>query len=307
MRTAGAISGALTYLAVGGVLLLAFLLVEAWVEQPMFELKLFRIPTFVGGSIAAFAMNGSLFAMFLFLAIYFQEVLQYSSLETGVRLLAASLSMLVASLVAGRVSARIPARFLIGGGLLVVGVALLLMGGIDENSGWEHFLPGLILGGIGAGLVNPPLASTAVGVVDFSRSGMASGVNGTFRQLGVSTGVAVLGSTFAVIISDRLRDGLAGIPGVGDRSDQLAALVRGGEIDKAAALVPEAQRQTLERLAVDGYVDGLNALLTISAGLALVGGLLSLVLIRAADFQTAQQPKAPTPDAASPAAVAVES
>ncbi|MEV6163366.1 MFS transporter [Streptomyces sp. NPDC052052] len=300
-------SGAVTYLVVGGVLLLAFLVVEARVEQPMFELKLFRIPTFVGGSVAAFAMNGSLFAMFLFLAIYFQEVLQYTSLETGVRLLAASLSMLVASLVAGRVSAKIPARFLIGGGLLLVGVALLLMGGIDENSGWEHFLPGLILGGIGAGLVNPPLASTAVGVVDFSRSGMASGVNGTFRQLGVSSGVAVLGSTFAVIISDRLRDGLAGIPGVGERSDQLAALVRGGETDKAVALVPEAQQQTVERLAVDGYVDGLNTLLTISAGLALVGGLLSLVLIRAADFQAAQQPKAPAPEATGPAAVAAES
>jgi len=299
--------GAVTYLVGGGGLLLAFLVVEARVEQPMLELKLFRIPTFLGGSIAAFAMNGSLFAMFLFLAIYFQEVLQYSSLETGVRLLAASLSMLVASLVAGRLSARIPARFLIGGGLLLVGVALLLMGGVDENSGWEHFLPGLVLGGIGAGLVNPPLASTAVGVVDFSRSGMASGASGTFRQLGVSTGVAVLGSTFAVIISDRLHDGLAGIPGVGNRSDQLAALVRGGELDRAATLVPEAQRQTVRRLAVDGYVDGLNTLLTISAGLALVGGLLALVLIRAADFQAAQQPKAPAPADAVRSEVVVES
>ncbi|MFD6323176.1 DHA2 family efflux MFS transporter permease subunit [Streptomyces sp. NPDC058442] len=300
-------SGAVTFLAVGGVLLLAFLVVEARVEQPMFELRLFRIPTFVGGSVAAFAMNGSLFAMFLFLAIYFQEVLQYSSLETGVRLLAASLSMLVASLVAGRLSSRIQPRYLIGVGLLMVGAALLLMGGVDEGTGWEHFIPGLVLGGLGAGLVNPPLASTAVGVVDFSRSGMASGVNGTFRQLGVSAGVAVLGSTFAVIISDRLRDGLAGVPGVGDRADRLAALVRGGEIEQAVGLVPEAQRETVRQLAVDGYVDGLNTLLTISASLALAGGVLSLLLIRAADFQAAQQPKAPAPDTASPSAVPAES
>ncbi|MFE9848601.1 MFS transporter [Streptomyces sp. NPDC005576] len=298
-------SRALTFLIVGGVLLAAFLVVEARVEQPMFELRLFRIPTFVGGSVAAFAMNGSLFAMFLFLAIYFQEVLQYSSLETGVRLLASSLAMLLASLVAGRISARVQPRFLIGAGLLLVGAALLLMGGVDARSGWEHFLPGLVLGGLGAGLVNPPLASTAVGVVDLSRSGMASGVSGTFRQLGVSAGVAVLGSTFAVVIGDRLRDGLAGVPGVGDRTDRLVALVRGGEIDRAAALVPEAQRGTVERLAVEGYVDGLNTLLHLSAGLALAGGLASLLLIRAADFQGAQQPK--TPDAAaSPAAVTAE-
>ncbi|WEH39160.1 MFS transporter [Streptomyces sp. AM 2-1-1] len=299
-------SRAVTFLIVGGVLLLAFLVVESRVEQPMFDLKLFRIPTFVGGSVAAFVMNGSLFAMFLFLAIFFQEVLQYSSLETGVRLLAASLSMLVASLIAGRVSAKIPARVLIGVGLLLVGVALLLMGRIDENTGWEHFIPGLVLGGIGAGLVNPPLASTAVGVVDFSRSGMAAGVSGTFRQLGVSTGVAVLGSTFAVIISDRLRDGLAGVPEAVGQTDRLAALVRGGEIEQAAALVPAAQRETVERLAVDGYIDGLNTLLNISACLALVGGVLSLLLIRAKDFQAAQAPKAPAPDTAAPSAVAAE-
>ena len=292
---------ALTWLIGGGVLLLAFLVVESRTEQPMFDLGLFRIPTFVGGSLAAFAMNGSLFAMFLFLAIYFQEVLQYSSLQTGLRLLAASLSMLVASLVAGQISSRVQPRFLIGGGLILVGAALLLMSGIEAGNSWTHFLPGLVLGGIGAGLVNPALASTAVGVVDFSRSGMASGINSTFRQLGVSAGVAVLGSTFATIISDRLREGLGDVSDI----DRVAALVRGGDIGQAAALVPEAQQQSVERLAVEGYVDGLNALLTISAGLALVGGVLSLVLIRASDFAAAQKPKAPAADTDSSAAGAV--
>lgn len=200
--------------------------------------------------------------------------------------------MLLASLLAGRLGARVPPRFLIGGGLLLVGAGLLLMGGVGARSGWEHFLPGLVLGGFGAGLVNPPLASTAVGVVDFSRSGMASGISGTFRQLGVSAGVAVLGSTFAVVIGNRVRDGLAGVPGVGDRTDRIVSLVRGGDIDRAAALVPEARRGTVERLAVTGYVDGLNTLLAFSAGLALVGGVVSLLLIRAADFQGARQPQA---------------
>ncbi|MGW0423382.1 MFS transporter [Streptomyces sp. NPDC003015] len=300
-------SGAVTGLAVGGALLLAFLVVEARSEQPMFDLKLFRIPTFVGGAIAAFAMNGSLFAMFLFLAIYFQEALEYSSLETGLRLLTASLSMLVASLVAGRLSSKIQPRYLIGVGLLLVGAALLLMGGVTESTGWEHFIPGLVLGGIGAGLVNPPLASTAVGVVDFSRSGMASGVNGTFRQLGVSAGVAVLGSTFAVIIGDRFRSGLGDVPELAGRSDQLAALTRGGEVDQAVQLTPEQYQDKVEHLATTGFVDGLNTLLTISASLALVGGVLSLLLIRPADFQAAQAPKAPAQDAPGQSPVAAES
>ncbi|MGV9788542.1 MFS transporter [Streptomyces sp. NPDC003435] len=298
---------AVTGLAVGAVLLLAFLLVEARSDHPMFDLRLFRIPTFVGGSIAAFAMNGSLFAMFLFLAIYFQEALGYSSLETGLRLLAASLSMLAASLLAGRLSAKVQPRFLIGGGLLLVGAALLLMSGITESSGWEHFLPGLVLGGIGAGLVNPPLASTAVGVVDFSRSGMASGVSGTFRQLGVSAGVAVLGSTFAGVISERFRDGLRGVPELAGRSDQLAALVRGGETGRAVGLVPGQYGEKVREIATTGFVDGLNTLLAVSAGLALLGGVLALVLIRPADFQAAQQPKPEANDAPGQSPVAAES
>ncbi|MES4890683.1 MFS transporter [Streptomyces sp. NPDC096012] len=300
-------SRAVTGLAVGGVLLVAFLVVEGRSAEPMFDLRLLRIPTFVGGSIAAFAMNGSLFAMFLFLAIYFQEALDYSSLETGLRLLTASLSMLVASLIAGRLSAKIQPRYMIGGGLLLVGAALLLMSGINESTGWEHFIPGLVLGGIGAGLVNPPLASTAVGVVDFSRSGMASGVNGTFRQLGVSAGVAVLGSTFASVIGDRFREGLHGVPELAGRSDQLAALTRGGETAQAVHLVPGQYAEKVQHIAATGFVDGLNTLLAISAGLALLGGVLSMALIRPADFQAAQQPKPAATDAPGQSPVAAES
>ena len=85
-------------------------------------------------------------------------------------------------------------RFLIGPGLLLVGVGLLLMRGLDASSTWTHLIPGMIVGGLAVGLVNPPLASTAVGVVEPQRAGMASGINSTFRQVGIATGIALLGS-----------------------------------------------------------------------------------------------------------------
>ncbi|HEY0280205.1 MAG TPA: MFS transporter, partial [Solirubrobacterales bacterium] len=71
---------------VAAVLLVSFPFVERAVKQPMFDFALFRKPTFVGGSIAAFAMNGSLFAMLLYFTLYLQEVLDYSALQTGLRL-----------------------------------------------------------------------------------------------------------------------------------------------------------------------------------------------------------------------------
>jgi hypothetical protein len=73
----------------------------------------------------------------------------------------------------------------------------VLMRGVDAASAWTHFLPGMIVAGIGAGLVNVPLAATAIGVVEPARAGMASGINTTFRQVGTATGVAALGSIFA--------------------------------------------------------------------------------------------------------------
>ena len=97
----------------------------------------------------------------------------------------------------GRLSVKVPVRALIGPGLALIGVGLLLMRGLNASSSWTHLIPGLIVGGIGVGLVNPPLASTAVGVVEPRRAGMASGINSTFRQVGIATGIALLGTLFA--------------------------------------------------------------------------------------------------------------
>src|SRR6202012_5534352 len=103
---------------------------------------------------------------------------------------------LVAATVAGRLSTHMPVRWLIGPGLILVGVGLILMSGLDGGSAWTHLIPGFLGAGVGSGMVNPPLASTAVGVVAPQRSGMASGVNTTFRQIGIAVGIAVYGSIF---------------------------------------------------------------------------------------------------------------
>lgn len=184
-------------LVTAAVLLVVFIVVELRVPEPMFDLSLLRVPTFVGGSVAAFAMNGSLYAALLYFVVYLQDGLGYDALGTGLRLLVMSGCSMVASVVSGRLAERVPTRWLIGPGLVLVGVGLLLMTGIRDDSTWVHLIPGLVVAGIGGGLVNPPLASTAVGVVDVHRSGMASGVNSTFRQVGIAVGIAVYGSIFS--------------------------------------------------------------------------------------------------------------
>jgi EmrB/QacA subfamily drug resistance transporter len=181
-------------LVAAAVLLVAFVVVELTRRAPMFDVRLFRTPAFTGAQIVAFTLSGAFFSQFLYLAVYLQNVLHLSPIETGVRFLPLSLLAFLVAPIAGRMSAHMPPRFLFGAGMALVGVALLLMHGLSATSSWTTLLAGFVVGGIGVGLVSAPLASVAVSVVPPRQAGMAAGVNNTFRQVGIATGIAGLGA-----------------------------------------------------------------------------------------------------------------
>jgi EmrB/QacA subfamily drug resistance transporter len=278
----------LACLAAGCLLLAGFVVAEARSEHPMFDLGLLRIPTFAGGSIAAFTMNGSLFAMLLYLVLYLQDALGYSALQTGVRLLIVSAGQFVAATVSGRLSERVPVRWLIGPGLVLVGIGLVLMSGLNGTSTWTHLIPGFVVAGVGAGMVNPPLASTAIGVVEPQRAGMASGVNTTFRQVGIAVATAALGTIFTSALQRSLRHGLATVPAVAGRASTIAGQIQQGNFRAMIASVPPGQRARVEAAAHAAFASGLNDLLLVTAAVALVGGVASLALIRSRDFAPAR-------------------
>src|SRR5581483_6865070 len=193
-------------LVAAAVLLPVFVGVQLREEKPILDVHLFRKPGFSGAQLVAFAISSAMFSQFLYLTLYLQNYLHLSPLQAGLRFLPLSLLSFVAAPIAGRLSSRIPVRILLGVGMALVGVALLLMHGISRSSHWTTLLPGFLVGGIGVGLVNAPLAATAVGVVEPRRAGMASGINNTFRQVGIATGIAGLG-----VIYQRHRDMIAGL------------------------------------------------------------------------------------------------
>ena len=108
--------------------------------------------------------------------------------------------------ISGNLTERVPMRLLLGVGLGLVALGLLLMSGIDEHSRWTDLLPGFLLAGAGVGLTNPAIASTAVGVVDPRRSGMAAGINNTFRQVGIATGIAGLGAILQSVVTGNVAE-----------------------------------------------------------------------------------------------------
>jgi hypothetical protein len=274
-----------TSFIVSGVLLVAFVVSQLVQSEPMFDLGLLRKPTFVGGLVAAVGVSASVFSLLTYLVIYVQNVLGYSAIGAGVRFLFLSGMSFVSAIVAGRLTSHLPTKWLIAPGFIVASVGLFLIRGITVDSEWTHLIPGLVVAGLGIGLINVPLASTAVGVVRPERAGMASGVNSTFRQVGIATGIAALGSIFSHQVASGIRDGLAGTPAAG-RSDQVAAAVTNGQVAAVLEAAPADVRGEIAKVATSSFVDALNHITTIAAVIALVAGLLCFVLIRARDFET---------------------
>src|ERR1700742_1051421 len=272
--------GGVICVAISGVALGGFIVAERRVASPMFDLSLLRVPTFAGSSIAAFAMNGSLYAVLLWLVIYLQDVLGFSAEDAGLRLAVISGAQLVTATIAGRLSERIPARWLIGPGLVLVGLGLIVMAGLTGRSDWTELIPGFIVSGLGAGMVNPPLASTAIGVVPPQKAGMASGVNSTFRQIGIAASIAALGSIF----NAALQHNLASVPAVASSAPRIATVIRQGQVGRLLASLPPARRGVVAEAIRGAFAAGLNDLLFVTAGLAFAGAVSALLLIRSRDF-----------------------
>src|SRR5215204_2403794 len=186
------------------VLMLAFVAIQLRSDHPMLELSLFRKPAFVGVSLVAFALHAGMFAMFLYITIYLQDVLGMSPLEAGIRFLPITLLSFFVAPVAGKLLNRLPARVFFAAGLGLVGIGLLLMRGVSVGSEWTTLLAGFLIAGAGIGMINPAIGSTAIGVVGPAKAGMASGINNTFRQVGTATGIAALGAIFQAGIASRL-------------------------------------------------------------------------------------------------------
>ncbi len=174
----------------------AFVLVELRSQQPMLPLSFFSSPPFTGTAIVSFAQSIAIYPLLLFLAIYLQDGLGYGPTEAGLRLLPMTVTIFIVAPFAGRLTSRATIRLPLASGLLLLAVSLMLIYGIDSRDEWTRLLPGMLVGGVSIGLISPSLAAAMVSVLPVEKSGLASGINNTGRQLGIAIGIAGLGAIF---------------------------------------------------------------------------------------------------------------
>jgi EmrB/QacA subfamily drug resistance transporter len=183
---AGSFAGAVALLA-------AFLTVEARIEQPMLPLRLFRDGAFSGAQVAAFGISASLFAMWLYMTLYLQQILGLSAIEAGLVYFPGTIVNFVVAGAMAPVGQKVAPRTLLALGLALIGAGLALLTLLGADSAWWLFLPGLLVAMVGTGILNPIVSQVALSSVAPEQSGLAAGVNDMFRQAGIAVGVAGLG------------------------------------------------------------------------------------------------------------------
>jgi EmrB/QacA subfamily drug resistance transporter len=272
--------------AASAALLLSFIIVERRVREPMLPLGLFKLPSFTGVQLAAFAISGSAFALFLYMSLYLQSYLGYTPFQAGLRYLPITLGSFVVAPLAGALLSRVPARVLLSTGLAMVGGGLLLMSGVNAGSEWTTLLGGFLVLGAGAGLLNPVIGDVALSVVSKERSGMAAGINDTFRQVGVSVGVAVWGAVFVARGADKVSALAAGTSAAsGAHPRQLVEAASSGDLGQAVANVPPQAHHLVFNAAREGFLAGFNDVLTLGALLSFAGAVLALWLVREREIE----------------------
>ncbi|HKP21910.1 MAG TPA: MFS transporter [Thermoleophilaceae bacterium] len=273
-------------LASAAVLMAAFIAIETRVTEPMLPLHLFKKRAFTGVQLAALGVSASMFALFLYMTFYLQGYLGHDPIEAGIRYLPFTVTNFFVAAGTGALLSRVQARVIISAGLALTGVGLLVSTGIDPTDSWTTLLAGFLLSGAGVGLINPAMADVAVSVVPKEQSGMASGINDTFRQVGIAIGIAAWGAIFLGRGASTVETVAAGTPAAdGSRPRELVEAVSSGHLNDAVAAAPPGARSQVADAAHQGFLAGFNDIVLLGGIFAIAASILALWLIREEDIE----------------------
>jgi MFS family permease len=211
-----------------------------------------------------------MFATFFSLALYMQDILHFSPLQTGIRFLPTTVCVMFAGPISGRLTDRIGSRPLMTGGLLAVSASMFWMTGITTHSSYGFLAVSFVLQGIGIGFVMSPMSTAAMNAVDRTHAGVASGILNMTRMVGSTFGVAALGAIIATIGRSQLATRLPHV-GAGERSRLVDLLGSGATTNHLPAHVQGALNDT--------YVYALSKGLYAVGTLALLGSLLAWTVV----------------------------
>ncbi len=188
----------LSFLGVAAILLIAFVLIESKVANPLMPMRVITERNRGGSYLGSLVVGAGLFSMFLFLGLYLQTVLGYTPLRSGFAFLPFTAGIIVFAGVASQLLPKVGPKPLMVPGLVAAAVGLLLLTRITpETSYVTHVLPSLLIMSSGMALVFIPLSTTSLHGVGNRDAGVASALLNTSQQVGGSLGTALLNTVAA--------------------------------------------------------------------------------------------------------------
>jgi EmrB/QacA subfamily drug resistance transporter len=191
-------------------LLAAFLAWEARAAEPLMPFSIFRLRTVTAANVAGLILGTAVFAMFLMLTLYMQQVLGYSAMKTGLAYLAVAGTAIVWSAVAAQLVNRVGVKPVLAVGMASLTVGLVYFTQVSVAGSYlGDLLPGFLLIGIGLGFSFVPISIAALAGVQSAQAGLASGLINTSQQIGGALGIAALATIATSQTNDAIGAGVA--------------------------------------------------------------------------------------------------
>jgi EmrB/QacA subfamily drug resistance transporter len=203
LQTLGIFTGA-------AVLLAAFVAWERRTADPLVPSSFFRLRTVVGANIAGLILGTAIFAMFLMLTLYMQQVLGYSAMKTGVAYLAVAGTAIFWSALAAQLVTRIGVKPVLAIGMTALSLGLVYFTQVSVGGSYlRDLLPGFLLIAVGLGFSFVPISIAALAGVEAAEAGLASGLINTSQQIGGALGIAALSAISTSTTKDSIASGTA--------------------------------------------------------------------------------------------------
>ncbi|HEX4205592.1 MAG TPA: MFS transporter [Ktedonobacteraceae bacterium] len=264
------------------VLLLAvFVGIELRQTQPMVPFHLFRSYTFTALSIVSFIIFFVMYSSLFFITLFLQDVLGYSALQAGLGITPMAIMIMICPPIAGRLVESFGGRAVIFMGLIIFTLGVFLFAYLlAPHAAYSSLLFAMLLIGIGNGSTVSTVSAVAMGSVEYSSSGVASGIINMSRQLGGAFGVAILGAIFATRARISTTAMVSHLPVSAQAKTQLAQEAGSGEhtvlfLHNISTIMRNAQDAMLT-----GTVYGMQIAMTIAASFCVIAILLALKLKR---------------------------
>ena len=202
-------STVIALLITGGVLLVAFVLTELLVKDPVMNIRLFGNYTFAISNVLIWATTGVLFGTIFLLPLFFEHVEGLSSLTTGEIMISQGLAMAVGLALSGKLYNVMGPRILSIAGAVLVAISMIGFLHLEVNTTGASLQIWLILRGLGLGIVAQPLQTLAVSVVSKQQMAKASSLMSSTKNVFGAIGVTILTSYLTQQATKHARDAIA--------------------------------------------------------------------------------------------------